>query len=103
MWEWLLPIFGFFISIAAALTGVGGGIFIVPLLTLFYDFEPVAAVGTSLAAIIITSVASSANYLKQKRVYVKAGLVLACSTAPGAYIGAAVTAVPHFCGFSNGV
>jgi uncharacterized membrane protein YfcA len=94
MWEWLLPIFGFFISIAAALTGVGGGIFIVPLLTLFYDFEPVVAVGTSLAAIIITSVASSANYLKQKRVYVKAGLVLACSTAPGAYIGAAVTAVP---------
>jgi len=94
MWEWLLPLFGFLISIAAALTGVGGGIFIVPLLTLFYSFEPVMAVGTSLATIVITSLASSANYLKQKRVYVKAGLVLACATAPGGYIGAAITAVP---------
>lgn len=94
MWEWLLPLFGFLISIAAALTGVGGGIFIVPLLTLIYDFEPVAAVGTSLATIIITSVASSVNYLKQKRVYVKTGLVLACATAPGGYLGAAITAVP---------
>jgi len=94
MWEWLLPLFGFLISIAAALTGVGGGIFIVPLLTLFYSIEPVMAVGTSLATIVITSLASSANYLKQKRVYVKAGLVLACATAPGGYIGAAITAVP---------
>ena len=55
MWELMLPLFGFLISIAAALTGVGGGIFIVPLLTLLYNFEPVVAVGTSLATIIITS------------------------------------------------
>ncbi|MEM1566308.1 MAG: sulfite exporter TauE/SafE family protein [Candidatus Bathyarchaeia archaeon] len=94
MWEWLLPIFGFLISVAAALTGVGGGIFIVPLLTLLYDFDTVTAVGTSLATIIITSVASSVSYLRQKRVYVKAGLILACATAPGGYVGAAITAVP---------
>ncbi|MEM3579451.1 MAG: sulfite exporter TauE/SafE family protein [Candidatus Bathyarchaeia archaeon] len=94
MLEWLLPLFGFLISIAAALTGVGGGIFIVPLLTLLYSFEPVTAVGTSLATIIITSIAASANYLKQNRVYVKAGLVLACTTTPGGYVGAAITAVP---------
>ncbi|MGB9671851.1 MAG: sulfite exporter TauE/SafE family protein [Candidatus Bathyarchaeales archaeon] len=95
MWEWLLPLFGFLISIAASLTGVGGGIFIVPLLTLLYNFEPVVAIGTSLATIIITSIASSANYLKQNRVYVKAGLVLACATTPGGYVGAAITAVPE--------
>jgi uncharacterized membrane protein YfcA len=94
MWELLLPIFGFLISIAAALTGVGGGIFIVPLLTLLYNFEPVVAVGTSLATIIITSIASSISYLRQNRVYVKAGLALACATAPGGYVGAAITAVP---------
>ncbi|MBS7615755.1 sulfite exporter TauE/SafE family protein [Candidatus Bathyarchaeota archaeon] len=94
MWEWLLPLFGFLISIAAALTGVGGGIFVVPLLTLIYGFETVTAVGTSLAAIIITSIASSVNYLKQNRVYVKAGLILACATAPGSYAGATITAIP---------
>jgi uncharacterized protein len=94
MWEWLLPIFGFLIGIAASLTGVGGGIFIVPLLTLLYGFDPIIAIGTSLGTIIITSIASSVNYLKQNRVYVKVGLVLACATAPGAYIGAAITAIP---------
>ncbi|MEM3770598.1 MAG: sulfite exporter TauE/SafE family protein [Candidatus Bathyarchaeia archaeon] len=94
MWELLLPLFGFLISIAAALTGVGGGIFIVPLLTLLYNFEPVTAIGTSLATIIVTSIASSVNYLKQNRVYVKTGLALACATAPGGYVGASITAVP---------
>lgn len=94
MWELLLPLFGFLISIAAALTGVGGGIFIVPLLTILYNFEPVAAIGTSLATIIVTSIASSVNYLKQKRVYVKVGLALACATAPGGYVGASITAIP---------
>ncbi len=94
MWEWLLPIFGFLIGIAASLTGVGGGIFIVPLLTLLYGFDPVIAIGTSLATIILTSIASSVNYIKQNRVYIKIGLILACATAPGGYIGAAITGIP---------
>jgi uncharacterized membrane protein YfcA len=94
MWEWLLPIFGFLIGIAASLTGVGGGIFIVPLLTLIYGFETVVATGTSLATIILTSIASTVNYIKQNRVYIKTGLFLAIATAPGAYAGAALTADP---------
>ncbi len=94
MWEWLLPIFGFLIGTAAALTGVGGGTFVVPLLSLVYGLAPTEAVGTSLATIIFTSVASTVNYLKQKRVYWIAGLVLAIATAPGAYIGSILTAVP---------
>lgn len=94
MWEWLLPIFGFLIGIAAALTGVGGGIFIVPLLTLLYGFEPVVAIGTSLATIILTSIASSLNYAKQKRIYFKIGLFLVLATAPGGLAGSALTAIP---------
>lgn len=91
---WLLPIFGFLIGIAAALTGVGGGIFIVPLLNLIYGFAITSATGTSLAAIIFTSIASTFNYAKQKRVYFKIGLVLALATAPGAYFGAELTTIP---------
>jgi hypothetical protein len=94
MLEWLLPIFGFLIGIAASLTGVGGGIFIVPLLNLLYGFSTISAIGTSLATIILTSIASTANYLKQNRVYIKIGLVLALATAPGGYAGAALTAIP---------
>lgn len=91
---WLLPIFGFLIGIAAALTGVGGGIFIVPLLNLIYGFAITGATATSLATIILTSIASTVNYVKQKRVYFKIGLVLALATAPGAYLGAELTTIP---------
>jgi hypothetical protein len=88
MWEVLLPIFGFLIGIAASLTGVGGGIFIVPILTFFYGFVVNNATGTSLTTIIFTAIASTINYSRQKRIYYKTGLVLIITTAPGAYLGA---------------
>jgi len=93
MYIWLLPIFGFLIGIAAALTGIGGGVFIVPLLNLIYGFVITNATGTSLATIIPISMASTVNYVKQHRVYFKIGLVLALATAPGAYYGAELTTI----------
>jgi hypothetical protein len=105
MWEILLPIFGFLIGIAASLTGIGGGIFIVPILTILYSFVPQTAIGTSLTAIIFTAVASTLNYAKQKRIYYKTGLILAVTTAPGAYLGAWLTTIikPNELGFIFGV
>jgi uncharacterized membrane protein YfcA len=88
---WLLPIFGFLIAIVASLTGIGGGIFIVPVLTLFYEFVPANAVGTSLTTIIFTAVAAALNYARQRRIYWRTGLVLAVTTVPGAYLGAWLT------------
>ncbi len=92
MWDlWLLPIFGFLIAIVASLTGIGGGIFIVPVLTLLYEFLPANAFGTSLTVIIFTAVASTLNYARQRRIFWKTGLVLVLTTAPGAYVGAWLT------------
>jgi hypothetical protein len=85
---WLLIVFGFFIGILASMTGVGGGVFIVPILTFFYAFIVNSATGTSLTTIIFTAIASTINYAKQKRVYFKTGLILVVTTAPGAYLGA---------------
>jgi uncharacterized membrane protein YfcA len=88
MWNpLLLVIFGFFIGILASMTGVGGGVFIVPILTFFYDFRVNGATGTSLTAIIFTAIASTINYARQKRIYYKTGLLLAVTAAPGAYLG----------------
>jgi hypothetical protein len=84
-------VFGFFIAIVASLTGIGGGIFIVPVLTLLYEFVPANAVGTSLTTIIFTAVAATVNYATQKRIYWRTGLILAVTTAPGAYLGAWLT------------
>ena len=85
---WLLPVFGFLIGIIASMTGVGGGIFIVPILTFFYSFIVSSATGTSLTSIIFTAIASALNYAKQKRIYFKTGTILIITTSPGAYIGA---------------
>lgn len=85
---WLLIVFGFFIGIIASMTGVGGGIFIVPVLTFFYGFAVTQdATGTSLTTIIFTATASAINYARQKRVYFKTGTILIATTAPGALLG----------------
>jgi hypothetical protein len=75
------------------MTGVGGGIFIVPILTFFYGFVVNNATGTSLTTIIFTAIASAINYAKQKRIYYKTGLILIVTTAPGAYLGAWVAEI----------
>jgi uncharacterized membrane protein YfcA len=89
----LLPLFGFLIGTVASMTGIGGGVFIVPLLTLVYAFVPANAVGTSLTTIIFTAFASTLNYSRQKRIFYKTGLILAITTAPGAVLGAYLTTV----------
>ncbi len=93
MWDILLPIIGFFVGVLAALIGVGGGIFIVPLLTLVYGFSPSMAVGTSLSAIILTAFAATINYSTQKRICYRIGLLMTIATMPGAIVGAFLTSI----------
>ncbi len=84
----LLPLVAFFIGIIAAMVGVGGGVFIVPFLTQIFGFNPVEAVGTSLATIIFTSLSSTTRYSRQKRIDYKIGAILTVATIPGAIAGA---------------
>lgn len=93
MWELLLPFLGFLIGTVAALTGIGGGVLIVPLLTLFYAFLPANAAGTSLTTIVFTALAATLSYSRQKRIFYKTGLLLAVVTAPGGVLGAYLTSV----------
>ncbi|MCK4424234.1 sulfite exporter TauE/SafE family protein, partial [Candidatus Bathyarchaeota archaeon] len=91
----LLPFLGVLIGIVAAMLGIGGGVFTVPLLTLLplYELPTTEAVGTSLATIIFTSLASTANYSRRKRIDYKTGLILAAATIPGAWVGAYLTSI----------
>jgi uncharacterized membrane protein YfcA len=106
MWPLLfLPAFGFLVGIVASLTGVGGGIFIVPLLTVLFSFIPQHAIGTSLTCIIFTALAATYSYARQKRVFYRTGLLLAITTVPGAYLGAYLTSLisPNLLGLIFGV
>jgi uncharacterized membrane protein YfcA len=101
----LLPVAGFFVGAVASLTGVGGGIFIVPLLIALFGFIPQHAVGTSLASIIFTASAATLSYAGQNRVFFRIGLWLAVTSIPGAYLGAYLTSVipPRLLGLVFGI
>jgi uncharacterized membrane protein YfcA len=93
MWELILPILGFSIGLLAAITGVGGGIFIVPLLTLAFSYTPANAVGTSLTTILFTAIAATVVYSSKNKIYYKTGTLLALTTIPGAVLGAYLTSI----------
>jgi hypothetical protein len=76
----------------ASMIGVGGGIFMVPLLTLTHLVDATqAAVGTSLAAIIFTSLSSTIGYALRRTVDFPLGLMLIPSSMAGAWLGAYLT------------
>ena len=91
MWEMLLPLLGVLIGTIAALTGIGGGIFIIPLLTLLYAFSPTNAAGISFIVIVFTAIVATLNFSKQKRISYKTGLLLALVTTPGGLLGVYMT------------
>jgi uncharacterized protein len=78
----------------ASLLGVGGGIFMVPLL-LLARFVPTMqeAVGTSIAGVVFTSLSSSIAYGLKRAINVRLGLLLMPTTIFGAWCGARLTTV----------
>jgi uncharacterized membrane protein YfcA len=70
-----------------SLLGLGGGILIVPLLTLGFGLDLREAVGVSLVAVIVTSGASAGVYLQRHVANLRLGMTLELFTAVGALIG----------------
>ncbi|HTY75193.1 MAG TPA: sulfite exporter TauE/SafE family protein [Candidatus Nanoarchaeia archaeon] len=93
MWELILPFIGFLVAFVAAMIGVGGGVFIVPLLTLAYAFTPAHAIGTSLLVIFFVGLSATMSYSRHKLVFFKVGLLLAVATIPGSLLGAYLTSI----------
>lgn len=88
-----------------ALTGLGGGVVIVPLLTLGFGVDLRDAIGVSLVSVIATSSGAAAAYVKEGFTNVRIGMVLEVGTTFGAIAGAyiAVLASKSFLGVLFGV
>jgi uncharacterized protein len=71
-----------------ALTGLGGGVVIVPLLSLGLGIDLRYAVGASLIAVIATSSGAAAAYVKEGYSNIRIGMFLEIATTIGALIGA---------------
>jgi len=76
-----------------ALTGLGGGIVIVPLLVLLFGVDIHYAIGASLVSVIATSSGAATAYVREGYSNVRAAMFLEIATTGGALTGAAVA--PH--------
>jgi uncharacterized protein len=71
-----------------ALTGLGGGVVLVPLLALFFKVDIRYAIGTSLVSVIATSSGAAAAYVKEGFSNIRIGMFLEIATTLGALLGA---------------
>ncbi len=95
MGEILLGLFA--LSIASgfigALSGLGGGVFIVPALVIMARMPMKVAVGASLISVVATSAGASVAFVRDGWTNLKVAMVLECATVTGALIGAYLAGV----------
>ena len=70
-----------------ALLGLGGGVFLVPLLNLGFGFPFTVAAAISLTTVIATSSSVSAGRAGQQLINMKLGMLLEVATAAGSFLG----------------
>lgn len=73
-----------------SLLGLGGGVLIVPLLTLVFGLDLREAVGVSLVSVIMTSSVAAGVYLERHVADLRLGMRLELFTAVGALIGGSI-------------
>jgi uncharacterized protein len=81
---------GVLAGLVGSLLGLGGGILIVPLLTLGFGLPLIKAIGVSLVCVIVTSGAAAGVYLERRVANLRLGMTLELFTAIGALGGGLV-------------
>lgn len=77
-------------GVFGSLLGLGGGILIVPLLTIGFGLDLREAVGVSLVSVIVTSSAAAGVYLERHVANLRLGMTLELFTAMGALVGGSI-------------
>ncbi|MBB5344999.1 sulfite exporter TauE/SafE family protein [Tunturibacter empetritectus] len=75
-------------GLLGALTGLGGGVVLVPLLTLVFHVDIRYAIGASLISVIATSSGAAAAYVREGFSNIRIGMFLEVATTIGAVFGA---------------
>lgn len=86
---WLFSLIAGFLG---ALTGLGGGIVITPLLTLAFGVDIRYAIGATLVSVIATSSGAAAAYVREGFSNIRIGMFLEIATTVGAIVGAFLAA-----------
>src|ERR1700722_18101567 len=80
----------FLAGLLGALTGLGGGVVVVPMLTLLFHVDIRYAIGASLVSVIATSSGAAAAYVREGYSNIRIGMFLETATTIGAISGAAI-------------
>src|SRR5271156_6611680 len=79
-------------GLLGALTGLGGGVVIVPVLALLFKVDIRYAIGASIVSVIATSSGSAVAYVREGLSNIRIGMFLEVATTLGALLGAYLTA-----------
>jgi uncharacterized membrane protein YfcA len=90
----LLSIFliAFLVGLLGSMLGIGGGVLIIPLLTILFNVPIKTAIGASIISVIATSSAAGAVYVGRGLTHTKLAMILEIATTLGALAGG-ITAV----------
>ncbi|MGB9416224.1 MAG: sulfite exporter TauE/SafE family protein [Acidobacteriaceae bacterium] len=80
-------------GLLGALTGLGGGVVVVPVLALLFHVDIRYAIGASLVSVIATSSGAAAAYVREGFSNIRIGMFLEIATTLGALVGAYLTAM----------
>jgi uncharacterized membrane protein YfcA len=89
----LVAIGSFAAGLLGSLTGLGGGVVLVPLLTIAFQVDIRYAIGASLVSVIATSSGAAAAYVKEGFSNIRIGMFLEIATTVGALLGASLAAI----------
>jgi len=84
----LVGVGSFAAGLLGSLTGLGGGIIVVPMLTLLFHVDMRYAIGASLIAVIATSSGAATAYVREGYTNVRVAILLEIATTVGALAGA---------------
>ena len=79
-------------GLIGALAGVGGGILVIPALTIGFGVDIHLAVGASIVSVIATSSGAASAYVRDRMTDMRIGMFLELATTSGAVVGALVAA-----------
>lgn len=78
-------------GVIGSLVGLGGGVVVVPALTLLFGVNIRLAIGASIVSVIATSSGAAAAYVRERMTNLRAGMFLELATTTGAVTGAYLT------------
>jgi uncharacterized membrane protein YfcA len=80
-------------GVLGSLLGLGGGIIVIPALTLLFKIDIHYAIGASIVSVIATSSGAAAAYVRERMTNLRVAMVLEVATVSGALTGAYLAGV----------